>query len=69
MCTTEREIHKDRAQSTCGQLMLSLEQPCFSIGAHPWQGGTELAATATTFLYLHTYPLNALLMSLQERIQ
>lgn len=34
------------------------------LGAHPWQGGTELAATAITFLYLHTCASNALLMSL-----
>lgn len=30
MCTAEIEMHTERAQSACGQLMLSLEQPRFS---------------------------------------
>lgn len=62
-CALLEEEYTKSAQSACGQSVLSQEQPPLEL-THGREGGTEFAATATTSLYLHTYPLNALLMSL-----
>lgn len=54
MCTAERETHEDRAQSACGQLMLSLEQPQFSHWSSP-MAGRHRTGSHSNNLPLFTY--------------